>query len=75
MQVIVMEASKAIREVGRTWKPVIPNVEGESIVGTESLTESPCVMRSPSQSWKVEILCNCTSFCVDLPCSKTSFTI
>lgn len=56
MQVIITEASKAIREVGRTWKPVIPIVEGENMVRTESLTASPGLMRSPAQSWKVEIM-------------------
>lgn len=52
-KVILMEASEAIRGVGRGWKPVIPNVEGESMVRTESLTESPGVMRSPAQSSKM----------------------
>ncbi|KAL3536857.1 hypothetical protein ACH5RR_000223 [Cinchona calisaya] len=52
-KVIVAQASKTIQEVGRSWKAIIHNVEGENMSHTESLTESPTVMRSPSKSWKM----------------------
>lgn len=50
MQVIVNEASRAVREVGRGWKPAVRNVEGEP------LTDGTAVIRSPARSWKVDLI-------------------
>ena len=55
LQVIVIEASKVIQDVGRGWKPMVLTGEGENMGRMGSLSEGPAVLRSPSKNWKVII--------------------
>ncbi|KAK3038073.1 hypothetical protein RJ639_031627 [Escallonia herrerae] len=70
-KVILTEACKVMQEVGRSWKPTVHTIEGETMAPMESLTDTPAfmrspgpvamrspgpaAMRSPSKSWKVRI--------------------
>ena len=54
IQIIVTEASKAIQDVNRSWRPPV-QISEERMVRMGSSTEGPAVLRSPSKSWKVII--------------------
>ncbi|GFY92613.1 hypothetical protein Acr_08g0010090 [Actinidia rufa] len=55
-KIIVTEASKAIQDVNRNWRPPV-QISEERMVRMGSSTEGPAVLRSPSKSWKkIELL-------------------
>ncbi|XP_057499790.1 uncharacterized protein LOC130783980 isoform X3 [Actinidia eriantha] len=51
-KIIVTEASKAIQDVNRSWRPPV-QISEERMVRMGSSTEGPAVLRSPSKSWKI----------------------
>ncbi|XP_030533467.1 uncharacterized protein LOC115743017 [Rhodamnia argentea] len=54
-KVIIREASKAIQDAGRSWKPTSFVVEGDSMARMTSVTEGSTFLKSPSKSWKMQM--------------------
>lgn len=53
MQIIISEASKAIQDAGKSWRPTHQFSEPQLMGRLASLSEGPASVKSPSKNWKV----------------------
>lgn len=52
-KVIITEASKISRDLGKSWNPMAPSIDVENMARLPAITEGPVVLRSPSRSHKM----------------------